>query len=253
MIKFTAHNVVLQDGQQTFPNMGKTMDQYGWFLQAKRLLDLIFPTKNNLKLVDLGCLEGGYATEFARLGCSVTGIEIRQDNFEACEFVKSNVENTLDLNFFQDNVWNVEKYGDFDVTFCCEIFYHVHNPKKFMQLLSRVTKKLIIIQTHFSSSEINSNFALSPTTTHEGLEGRWFIEFPTDVDFANRESFKWASWDTNRSFWLTKESLLKCMKDAGFDLVFEQFDGLGEDIAKEMKSGYYKTHQRGTFVGIKLT
>jgi hypothetical protein len=47
--------------------------------------------------------------------------------------------------------------------------------------------------------------------------------------------------------------LLQAIQDVGFDLVLEQFDGLGGDIAGSITSGYYKTDQRGTFLGIKTT
>ena len=41
------------------------------------------------------------------------------------------------------------------------------------------------------------------------------------------------------------------MRDAGFDLVLEQFDGLGPNIAFEMTKGSYRTSARSTFIGIK--
>jgi hypothetical protein len=37
----------------------------------------------------LGCLEGGYSVELARLGFrEVVGIEVRKANFDKCRFVK---------------------------------------------------------------------------------------------------------------------------------------------------------------------
>ena len=44
------------------------------------------------------------------------------------------------------------------------------------------------------------------------------------------------------------------MYDVGFDIVLEQFDGLGDpagEIVNSMTKGWYKVHERGTFVGIK--
>jgi hypothetical protein len=41
------------------------------------------------------------------------------------------------------------------------------------------------------------------------------------------------------------------MRDAGFDLVLEQFDGLGPNIALEMTEGSYRASGRSTFIGIK--
>jgi hypothetical protein len=45
-----------------------------------------------LRIADLGCLEGGYAVEFTRMGFSeVVGIEVRKSNFANCMFVKERV------------------------------------------------------------------------------------------------------------------------------------------------------------------
>ena len=59
------------------------------------------------------------------------------------------------------------------------------------------------------------------------------------------------SWDNRRSFWIQREYLLQAIHDVGFDLVMEQFDSLGPNIAENMLGGYYKTNSRGTFIGIK--
>jgi hypothetical protein len=46
---------------------------------------------------------------------------------------------------------------------------------------------------------------------------------------------------------------VQAIRDAGFDLVMEQFDALGADIAQEMTKGSYRTSGRSTFIGIKTS
>ena len=41
------------------------------------------------------------------------------------------------------------------------------------------------------------------------------------------------------------------LRDAGFDLIFEQFDWMGDDIAASMATGYRATEDRGMFVAIE--
>jgi hypothetical protein len=94
-------------------------------------------------------------------------------------------------------------------------------------------------------------FPLAQLSRNEGLVGRWYTEFPHDKSFSDRENSKWASWDNRQSFWIQREYLLQAIQDVGFDLVMEQFDGLGSNIAESMLRGYYKTDSRGTFIGIK--
>jgi SAM-dependent methyltransferase len=268
-IKFIAHNIRLDDGTLTCPGSSQSMEQHPWFLSARRILDTLWPNnKHGLRLVDLGCLEGGYAVEFARMGFEVLGVEVRDANFAACSFVKSKV-NLPNLNFIKDDVWNLANHGVFDVVFCCGLLYHFDKPREFLELLARATSKLLILQTHFSTSACyptsvlpyplrssiarlkqSDKFSLSRLTKNEGLPGRWYSEFHTNASYYNRESSKFASWDNKRSFWIQREYLLSSIKDVGFDLVMEQFDSLG-NIADSLERGYYKTDRRGTFLGIK--
>ena len=274
-IKFTAHNIRLDNGTYTKPDEKYTMENYPWFVSAKRILEAVFPgDKSRYRLADLGCLEGGYATEFARMDFNVLGLEVRKNNIAACQYVKDHV-NLPNLDFAQDNVWNISSYGNFDVIFCCGLLYHLNKPKKLLEILSSITSKLIIIQTHFSTITTgsmnlvprfvpkrlwrrlkipmtgNEKFRLSRVTENEHLKGCWYTEFKDRAAFNKREKSKWASWDNMKSFWIQREYLLQAIQDVGFDLVLEQYDSLGPNIAKEMLSGYYKINSRGTFIGIK--
>ena len=277
MISFTAHNIRLDDGTYTRPGTGYSMDVHPWFLAAKRLLDATCPgDKSRLRIADLGCLEGGYTVEFARLGFQAFGLDVRESNIEACRYVQSRV-NLPNLSFARDDVWNIAAHGMFDVSFCCGLFYHLDRPREFLQVLSNVTRRVLILQTHFSEAGDSPSFIhprrlrralsrilpltntattthkLSFLTRHEGLPGRWFSEFRNERAFRDRENRRWASWNNRTSFWIQREYLLQAIRDAGFDLVLEQFDGLGPEIAHEMTQGSYRTSGRSTFIGIKTS
>ena len=275
-VEFTAHNIRLDDGTLTKPDRGYSMEAYPWFVSARRILETVFPgDKKALRLADLGCLEGGYAVEFARMGFQVLGIEVRDANITVCNYVKSKV-NLPHLKFEKDNAWNIAKYGMFDVVFCCGLLYHLDRPKQFLETLSSVTTKLVILQTHFSTgtcdwrlriptlvrkvlAKVTKNqnqnpvgrYNLSKISKNEGLVGRWYTEFADDKSFSKRDTSKWSSWDNRLSFWIQREYLLQAIQHVGFDLVMEQFDSLGPDLAENMLCGYYQVHDRGTFIGIK--
>jgi ubiquinone/menaquinone biosynthesis C-methylase UbiE len=281
-IEFTAHNIRLDDGTLTKPDAkeGSSMEAYPSFVSARRIIETVFPgDKSYLRLADLGCLEGGYAVEFARMGFQVLGVEVREANIAACNYVKANT-NLPNLEFIKDDARNIAKYGVFDVVFCCGLLYHLDKPKEFLNALSAVTTKLLILQTHFSTDtkktdtknkkhrwfgiarkllarvkrhdpEPADKYNLSELTENETLRGRWYTEFANDEAFSKRDSSKWASWDNRRSFWIQREYLLQAIHDVGFDLVMEQFDSLGPNIAENMLGGYYKAESRGTFIGIK--
>jgi len=88
-------------------------------------------------------------------------------------------------------------------------------------------------------------------TEHDLLKGRWYREFRNAKLYAAREQLREASWDNVNSFWVRREDLLQTIQDVGFDIVMEQFDGLGPNIRDSMLTGYYRQHNRGTFLGIK--
>lgn len=253
------------------------MDVHPWFLAAKRLLDGTLPgSKVNFRIADLGCLEGGYAVEFARLGYQTLGLDVRESNIDACRYVQSKVA-LPNLAFARDDVWNIPKYGMFDAVFCCGLFYHLDRPREFLKVLSDVTKRVLILQTHFSQAgdspawirprrlrrALSRVFPLkhTATTTHklsslsenEGLPGRWVSEFRSERAFLDRENRRWASWNNRKSFWVQREYILQSLRDSGFDLVLEQFDWLGSKLALEMTRGSYRSSGRGTFIGIKTS
>ncbi len=253
-VTFTAHNIRLDDGTYTNPELPYPIETHPWLRSASRLLNAVFPgDKSPYRLADLGCLEGGYSVEFARMGFQVLGIDVRDSNIAACRYVKERT-NLPNLEFAQDDVWNLAKYGKFDAIFCCGLLYHLDRPRKFLELLASVTRKLLIVQTHFATDQPNPKFPLSADLSeHEGLGGRWYIEFPDGAAFRkrNEEEYRWASWGNRKSFWLRREYLLQALSDAGFDMVMEQFDSFSPKIAESMLSGGYCKENRSTFVGIK--
>ena len=250
-IDFTAHNIRLDDGTLTKPELGADMSAEPWFLSAKRVLSLVFPgDKRHAALLDLGCLEGGYTVEFARMGFRATGLEVRASSIAACRYVQSRVE-LPQLTFVQDDAWNAPKHGRFDAVFCCGLLYHIDRPRAFIAMLSQVAQRVLILQTHFASEQDSNKFNLSPMCEHENAAGRWYTEFTTPPDSAFKEASRWASWDNTKSFWLTRGWLLQALAENGFDMVFEQFDSLAPAIVDSMNAGYYHHEHRGTFVGIR--
>jgi len=104
MPSFSYHNIRLDDGTLTRPEVGFLLSESPWFLAAKRTIELAFPGDiAGKRIVDLGCLEGGYTVEFARMGFEALGIEVRRDNFAACEYVKAHLD-LANLRFARDDV-----------------------------------------------------------------------------------------------------------------------------------------------------
>ena len=216
--EFTAHNIMLDDGTLTKPELSWQMQDLPLMQFALRFLRLAFPDGfGDKSIVDLGCLEGGYAVEFARAGFSALGIEVRSSNFENCQRVKR-ATSLPRLDFVCDDVRNLEKYGSFDAVFCCGLLYHLDKPRAFMEQMSHVCRRVLIVDTHVAADRPNSKFTVSEITENEELTGRWFSEFH---DEKQRRADRWSSWDNAKSFWPMKRDLIDALRQLGFSMVVE--------------------------------
>jgi SAM-dependent methyltransferase len=200
-MEFTAHNIALPDGSQTKPDLPLMQDRFVT-RAALNTLDWTFPrqSRDGVSIVDLGCLEGGYAVEFARAGFNTLGLDARRANIDKCKHVARQLE-LPNLGFVCDDVRNLAKYGPFDGAFCCGLLYHLDEPGAFLELLARSTRRLLILHTHYSiEASTTGTFPLTDMTEHEGLAGRWYTEFPEDASAETMEASPWASYGNTRSF-----------------------------------------------------
>lgn len=274
-MKFTAHNILLNNGERTMGNETILLGESAVWKSILKSLDLFLPgtkeERRKLRVVDLGCLEGGYAAEFAKLGFDTLGIEAREENVQKCNYVKDNL-NLPNLNFVTDDVRNMSTYGRFDVVLCYGLLYHLHDPVEFLKIASNCTNKLLFLNTHFAPEsdiryalgplnnyvigpvqkriralEFTRNYRLSPITKVDGYRGRWYNEWSQGSNKAAIEKLLWASFNNHKSFWLCKKDLTRALQNVGFNHVFEQFDHTG-DLFPDNYTHFYN---RTMFVGIK--
>jgi SAM-dependent methyltransferase len=274
-MNFTAHNILLDNGQTTMGTQQVLMAQSTIWGAIRKTVDFFLPEsrgeRSKIRVVDLGCLEGGYTVEFARMGFNTVGIEARAENLRKCNYVKSQLD-LPNLSFFQDDARNISNHGIFDITFCSGLLYHLNDPVRFLQQLSDCTSRLLILNTHVAPvSDLRynlglfnrrfiyplenqvkflkrrTNYKLSPITENEGYRGRWYREWNKRLQREKIEQNLWASYNNDRSFWLCKKDLTQALHAVGFKSVFEQFDFTG-DI---MPDHFIDDNDRSMFVAVK--
>jgi SAM-dependent methyltransferase len=206
MPPFTAHNIELDDGTWTLPGAppvtGNEICRAALALLARHV-------PAGARVADLGALEGGYAVAFARAGYRVTAVEARARNMARCRHVADRVSLPGELEFVRDDARNLAACGTFDVVFCCGLLYHLDRPAEFLRMLGTVTRRLLILQTHYS---------VRPDAVNEGLPGHWYAENPA-------EEAAWSSVGNDRSFWLAEPALLDAVRGAGFTQAARHPDG----------------------------
>lgn len=218
--EWTSHNIHLGGDNYTFPKDHPKFEQQlvGHGQHLRRILQIAEDTARKpveqMRVLDLGCLEGLYAIEFALRGAEVVGIEGREPNVAKANFAKE----TLGLNrltFTLDDARGLskEKYGEFDVTLCLGLLYHLDAPDvfEFVEKLAETTRGVCIIDTHVSVKP-------DKAVPYKGREYRgWaYREHAAGATPEQREAALWSSLKDEFSFWLSRPSLYNLLLDSGF-------------------------------------
>lgn len=216
---WTAHNVRLPDGSLTL-SPGERVGA-GWKVQraVQAIGDLVGRPWEDLRILDLGCLEGQFAVEFALRGARVTAVEGRRANLAKAEFCRD-AFGLERLELRCDDVRNLSAaaYGTFDVVLCSGILYHLDAPDafEFLARVAEVCTRLALVDTHVSLRRL-ATAEWRGRTYH----GRWYVEFPPGAPPEVKLRANWAALDNDRSFWLTLPSLVNLLTDVGFTSVHQ--------------------------------
>ena len=236
-MEFFTYNVILPDGKPTNPHLPPHHEASQTQAVLRTLKLLYGDTITQRSIADLGCSEGAYALEFAKLGMKSLGVEARDTSIARCEYLKFQFQ-LGNLWYAKDDVRNIENYGSFDAIFCCGLLYHLDKPVEFLKKLAGISKTLIL-QTHYSTHFTNP-YGCGKMVEHEGVIGRWKPDPP--------ESTAWAAIGNTESVWIEKRHLVQTLKDAGYDIVYEQYDFLDNVVT----NNYIQDHDRSLFVATKL-
>ncbi|HEX8075986.1 MAG TPA: methyltransferase domain-containing protein [Thermoleophilaceae bacterium] len=173
--------------------------------------DLTGKRLGSARVLDLGCNDGGFSLELARLGArEVLAIEGREANL-AKAIASRDAEGLTQIEFLHGDARDLsrERHGQFDVVLCLGLLYHLDVPAvfEFARALASVCRGYALVETQVGLSA-------KQTVRYDGksYEGLWYDE---DVAQAG------ASLDNRRSFWPTKPSLVNLLADAGFTSVAE--------------------------------
>ena len=191
--------------------------------KLRRVLQLVsdFAGKDipKLKILDLGCLEGGYAIEFALHGAETVGVEGRRANLEKALFAKRHLGLSR-ASFVHDDIRNVseESYGRFDVILCLGVLYHLDAPAVFdlLKRLHQMCTRLVVFDTHVSVIS-RDRYDFEGGT----YLGRDVIEYDPSFSEEEIEQELWGSIGNRVSFWPSKSSLLNLLTRVGFTATLE--------------------------------
>lgn len=217
---WSAHNIHLGEDIFTIKN-GIVNDEYKLKRVIQNIYDCTGKNFSEIKILDLACLEGLFGIECAMQGADVTFLDARDENLRKVEFV-TKVLNLEKVKIVKDDVRNisVEKYGKFDVILCLGIFYHLdwNDLFPFIVKMYEMTDRIVYFDTHVCFSR-KSRFSIDGCTYY----GSGFREHRTDATQEEKTKDLWKSIDNEKSFMLTKCSLMRMLNIAGFTSVVESY------------------------------
>jgi 2-polyprenyl-3-methyl-5-hydroxy-6-metoxy-1,4-benzoquinol methylase len=219
LIPFSAHRIELPSGAWTMTDEGEDP------LTAISTQALLEAAGHNLagkKILDLGCLEGGYSAAFAALGAAeVIGVEAREENIRRCLFVKDKLA-LENVRFFKGDVKDiaVDQFGDIDIVFASGILYHLDDPYTFAKNCAAIAKDFAVFDTHVAFADSTAHLCSEETKRlvkgGRTYRGKLAAEYPADEDPSEIEGHLWAAYSNPFSFWLYEESLVQMLLDVGF-------------------------------------
>lgn len=213
-----SHNIHLGDGIWTISDQQPfERSRFRRYLQI--VSDLLGPSLEGVRVLDLACEEGLFGLELARRGAEVVGVEGREANVARARFAKQ-VLGLGSWEVVQDDVRNVTRgrYGDFDVVLNIGILYHLNVPHVFELTfkLSEMCRRFMFLSTHYGSFPRHCH-----TFRGEEYWGTSFPEHRPNATSEQRLASMRASLDNELSFWPTLPSLFNLLTDGGFTSLLE--------------------------------
>jgi len=154
------------------------------------------------EILELGSLEGGhtFAIEKNPQVKKITAIEGRHSNIERAKFIQK-LLNAQKIEFIESNLEHIDftTIGKFDAVYCCGLLYHLLEPWKLIESISKISGNLFL-STHYSlKNEKNINL--------NGFEGSMYNEFGLKDSLSGMSP---------KSFWPTLDALMNILKSSGF-------------------------------------
>ncbi len=182
----------------------------------------LFPIKEGMQVLDVGCGTGNFSIKLAKMGCKVVGIDMSEEMLKiAQEKVRGR---NLNIEFYKMDVLDL-KFQDeyFDGIFSMAVFEFIQNPDRAMDEMFRVLRK----NGHLLIGTINR-------------DSRWGQMYLTE-EFQKNSVFKYANFKTVEEMKnLKKDYLVKVLQ-----CLYIPPDAKDEDISLEKELELSKTGKGG--------
>jgi tRNA (mo5U34)-methyltransferase len=145
------HNLHLPGGVQTAP--GHRFGDFPRF-KWKHVAAAIPNDLTGWSALDIGCNAGFYSIELARRGAHVLGLDVEPLYLRQAQWAAKRLELDDRLKFVEGQVYGLaNERRTFDLVWFTGVFYHLRYPTLALDLVRRVTRKLLMFQTMTAPGE----------------------------------------------------------------------------------------------------
>jgi 2-polyprenyl-3-methyl-5-hydroxy-6-metoxy-1,4-benzoquinol methylase len=207
------------------------------------LLDVCGGSLKGKRVLDVACNCGGFSVEAAKLGAEyVLGFDVVDHYIDQANFIKRALR-LEQVEFKLKNIENlgVSTVGQFDITFCFGILYHLENPILAMKRLSSVTQHAMLVDTTVARTW----FERAPFS--DSRKPLWLMNMPPvsspESKFATTSL--WRSADRLVQFRPNETAVVELLEYLGFQKVLRL-----KARTKGLEKRYYKG-ARVTFLALR--
>ncbi len=202
------HNLHLPDGTQTAP--GHSLGDFPAF-KWNQICGFLPRNLKGWRVLDIGCNAGFYSFELARMGALVTGIDIDSQYLRQAKWAQGRYGLNVDFKKMQvyELANSIQKY---DLVWFMGVFYHLRYPFLALDIVSRITSKLLVFQsmTLRSPEKFKGNQNISLFDREEMNQRGWpkmaFVEHSLENDPTN-----W--WVPNHN------AVMAMLRSTGFEVI----------------------------------
>jgi SAM-dependent methyltransferase len=220
---WSAHNIELAPGLFTIQAAPPDRAQQRAQLYAGLCRTLLRRPLRGLRVLDLGCLEGGISIALARQGARCLGIDVRTSHLAKAAFAAQALGlqrrcRWLEGDVTDPSLW--QRLGRFDLVICSGLLYHL-DAADLLPLLKRLHG---VCRRRRALAIVDTNIAPAPSHCVElpgqpPLWGCHWQEHEPSTSEPERLAAGWSSLHNNQAFWLTERSLVNALVSAGFGSV----------------------------------
>ena len=100
-------------------------------------IEQVLPVTPNLRILEIGCGEGGNLKPFLQLGCQCVGVDIDVAQLEKAKQYLSDYSHEEKLTLIARDIYTVtpDEIGTFDIIMLRDVIEHIPNQERFMHYL----------------------------------------------------------------------------------------------------------------------